>query len=128
MYYGPKPLILLDAKHFQEANKQLHEDFVKDPAFAQAMETLYPGIIDGVKPGPRGAYSRTAPTPDVTWHHEPNRVGILQLMPIVQHTAGGSIQSVLHPNGRGGMQNWGGGRRRKNREENMIICINYLTF
>ena len=102
-----------DAKHFQEANKQLHEAFVKDPAFAQAMETLYLGIIDGVKPGPRGAYPRKPPTPDVTWHHESNRVGILQLMPIVQRTASGPIQSVLHPNGRGGMQNWGGGRRRK---------------
>ena len=49
----------------------------------------------------------------VTWHHEPNRVGILQLVPTEQHTASGPIQSVLHPNGRGGMQNWGGGRRRK---------------
>lgn len=102
-----------DAKHFQEANKQLNEAFVKDPAFAQEMETLYPGIIDGVKPGPRDAYPRTAPTQDVTWHHEANRVGILQLVPTEQHTASGPIQSVLHPNGRGGMQNWGGGRRRK---------------
>ena len=38
-----------DARHFQEANRQLHEAFERNPQFAQAMETLYPGIIEGVK-------------------------------------------------------------------------------
>lgn len=102
-----------DGKHFQEANKQLHEAFMKDATFANEMEKYYPGIIDGVKPGARGAYPRKPPTADVTWHHEANRKGILQLMPIEQHTAKGKIQSILHPNGRGGMQNWGGGRNRR---------------
>lgn len=77
------------------------------------MENLYPGIIKGVQPGKRGAYSRKSPTKDVTWHHDSEREGILQLMPIKQHTAKGKIQPVLHPNGRGGMKNWGGGRKRK---------------
>ena len=102
-----------DARHFQEANRQLHEAFERNPQFAQAMETLYPGIIEGVKLGKRGAYPRTHPTKEVTWHHEANRAGILQLMPINQHRAKGKIQSILHPNGKGGMENWGGGRKRK---------------
>lgn len=102
-----------DAKHYQEANKQLHEAFVKDPEFAQGMENLYPGIIEGVKPGKRGAYPRKPPTKDVTWHHEAHREGILQLIPTEQHVAPGKIQSVLHPDGKGGMSNWGGGRKRQ---------------
>ncbi|WCF09237.1 hypothetical protein NDS46_04860 [Paenibacillus thiaminolyticus] len=36
-----------DARHFQEANRQLHEAFQVDPRFAQKMEALYPGITDG---------------------------------------------------------------------------------
>ena len=102
-----------DARHFQEANRQLHNVFKADPEFAQQMETLYPGIIEGVKPGNRGAYPRRAPTKDVTWHHEATRKGILQLIPIEQHTAKGNIQSILHPQGKGGMENWGGGRTRR---------------
>lgn len=102
-----------DARHFQEANKQLHGYFQANPDFAQELEKLYPGIIEGVQPGIRGAYPRKAPTPDVTWHHEAYRKGIMQLVPINQHTAKGIIQSILHPNGKGGMQNWGGGRVRK---------------
>ena len=102
-----------DARHFQEANRQLLEASERESQFAQAMEILYPGIIEGVKPGKRGAYPRTHPTKDVTWHHEANRAGILQLIPINQHRAKGIIQSVLHSNGKGGMENWGGGRKRK---------------
>ncbi|OMF84033.1 hypothetical protein [Paenibacillus sp. FSL R7-0337] len=65
-----------DARHFQEANKRLHEAFQIDSNFAREMEELYPGIIEGVKPGKRGAFPRKAPTPEVTWHHEPYREGI----------------------------------------------------
>ncbi|MDP4147489.1 MAG: hypothetical protein Q8936_23975, partial [Bacillota bacterium] len=99
-----------DAKHFQEANRQLYNAFQSDASFAQSMEELYPGIIDGVKPGKRGAFPRQAPTKDVSWNHEANREGVLQLIPREQHQAKGLIQSIFHPNGRGGMQNWGGGR------------------
>ena len=102
-----------DERHFQEANKQLYNAFQADPEFAQLMESIYPGIVEGVKPGKRGAFSRKAPTKDVTWHHEATRSDILQLIPIEQHRAKGKIQSILHPQGRGGMENWGGGRKRK---------------
>ncbi len=97
-------------RHFQEANRQLYEAFQKDSRFAQQMEDLYPGIIKGVQPGKRGAFSRNAPTKDVTWHHNPYEEGLLQLVPRSQHGAAGPIQSILHPGGKGGMEIWGGGR------------------
>ncbi|RKT55561.1 RHS repeat-associated core domain-containing protein [Saccharothrix australiensis] len=105
--------------HFSEANRQLHAAFQSDPAFARSMEQLYPGIVDGVAPGPRGGFPRRGPIPGVdggdpplTWHHHPTRPGVLQLIPYEHHTAAGPVQGSLHPNGRGGMENWGGGRRR----------------
>lgn len=101
-----------DRHHFAVANRQLHAAFQSDPAFAQAMNTMYPGIVDGVQPGPRGAYPRTSPHEDLTWHHEANRPGAMQLIPREHHTAPGPVQGSLHPDGRGGMENWGGGRRR----------------
>ena len=97
-------------RHFQEANKQLYEVLQKDSRFAQQMEELYPGINKGVEPGARGAFSRKPPTDDVTWHHHPDREGVMQLIPFEQHTAKGPIQSILHPGRKGGMENWGGGR------------------
>lgn len=66
--------------------------------------------VHGVKPGSRGAFPRTAPTRALSWHHHPARVGVLQLIPREQHRAKGLIQSILHPNKKGGMENWGGGR------------------
>jgi hypothetical protein len=42
-----------DARHFQTANKQLYEAFQADSEFAQEMERIYLGIIDGVQPGAR---------------------------------------------------------------------------
>lgn len=99
-----------DRAHFQEANRQLHAALEADPAFADAMETMYPGIKSGVAPGPRGAHRRGPPTADTTWHHHPDREGVLQLMPRDQHRAPGPVQQSLHPDQRGGMQNWGGGR------------------
>jgi RHS repeat-associated protein len=101
-----------DRHHFSVANQQLHAAFQNDPAFAQAMDDMYPGIVDGVQPGPRGAYPRMSPHEDLTWHHEANRPGVLQLIPREHHTAPGPVQGSLHPEGRGGMENWGGGRRR----------------
>ncbi|WP_420878175.1 HNH endonuclease [Sorangium cellulosum] len=42
-----------------------------------------------------------------TWHHVPGRPGVLQLVPIEQHASGSSWQHLLHPNGQGGMSEWG---------------------
>ncbi|MER2010461.1 MAG: HNH endonuclease, partial [Psychrobacillus sp.] len=97
-------------RHFQKANEQLYNVFQKDSNFAQEMERLYPGINKGVQPGNRGKFSRNAPTKEVTWHHHAEYEGVLQLVPRNQHQAKGPIQQILHPEGRGGMENWGGGR------------------
>ena len=96
--------------HFSLANAELHETFKADPAFAQQMETQYPGIIKGVQPGPRGAFPRSAPTDQLTWHHAADPPGTMQLVEREQHRAPGPIQSSLHPDGQGGMEIWGGGR------------------
>ncbi|MEQ8819593.1 MAG: hypothetical protein RLY93_05065 [Sumerlaeia bacterium] len=104
-----------DAIHFQEANKQLYEVMNGDARFAHMMENLYPGITEGVSPGARGAFPRTPPTPDVTWHHHTTREGVLQLVPRSQHSAPGAVQKTLHPDGRGGMEVWGGGRKGRMR-------------
>ena len=74
------------------------------------MEELYPRINKGVQPGSRGKFSRNAPAKEVTWHHHAEIEGLLQLVPRKQHQAKGPIQKILHPEGRGGMENWGGGR------------------
>lgn len=99
-----------DRSHFAEGNRQLHAAFQSDPAFAREMENLYPGIINGVAPGRRGAFPRRPPQGDLTWHHHATRQGVLQLIPREHHRAPGPVQGSLHPGGRGGMENWGGGR------------------
>jgi len=95
-------------RHNQISNQALHEVFETDPAFATRMENLYPGIVDGVRPGSRGAFPDGRPTPDVTWHHgtEP---GQMQLVPRDQHIAPGPVQDSLHPgpNRGGGFADWG---------------------
>ena len=101
---------VVDTKHFQQANKQLYDAFQADPKFAKAMEEVYPGINQGVMPGKRGAFPNGAPTRDVTWHHNPYEEGLLQLVRRDQHRAGGFTQSIFHPEGKGGMEVWGGGR------------------
>ncbi|WP_431045626.1 polymorphic toxin-type HINT domain-containing protein [Roseateles sp. L2-2] len=43
------------------------------------------------------------------WHHAPDRPGVMQLVPEVQHTSGSIFQDVLHPGGSGGFAQWGRG-------------------
>lgn len=74
-----------DKFHFQESNQQLHQAMRSDPAFAQGMEQMYPGITQGVSQGPCGAYPRRSPHPDLTWHHNANDEAAMQLVPISQH-------------------------------------------
>lgn len=99
-------------RHFQQMNEQLFNAFKADPAFAARMEAEFPGVILGVQPGKKGAFSRGSPTSDLTWHHEPNTPGLMQLVPRNQHAATGAVQRALHPNQQGGMEVWGGGRRK----------------
>ncbi|WP_438037271.1 HNH endonuclease [Sorangium sp. So ce204] len=42
-----------------------------------------------------------------TWHHVPERPGVVQLVPRAQHTAGSGYYELMHPEGRGGFFLWG---------------------
>ena len=100
-----------DRHHFSQSNRQLHEPIQGDPEFANAMESLYPGVSEHVAPGPRGGLLAEPPQ-DLTWHHHPDREGVMQLVLREHRRAPGAVQELLHPNQRGGMENWGGGRSR----------------
>lgn len=102
--------MISDTRHFQEANRQLYETFRANSEFAKQMEELYPGINNGIQPRARGSFSPYPPAKGVTWHHNAEREGVLQLVNRSQHKAHGFIQKILHPDGRGGMEIWGGGR------------------
>jgi RHS repeat-associated protein len=93
-----------DDYHFSKANESLHQRFECDPSFAASMESKYPGIVDRVKPGPRGAYS-TDPPPNTTWHHS-NTPGKLELVDMADHQM---YHKIYHPDGEGGRKKWGGG-------------------
>jgi hypothetical protein len=106
-----------DRTHFQEANRQLYEAMQSDPDFAKQMEEIYPGLTEAIQPGARGAYPRRSPTSaDLTWHHDAYRAGSMQLIPRDQHTSPGAVQESLHPNRKGGMEIWGGGRRKSGKK------------
>ena len=57
-----------DDYHFSKANESLHKRFQSDLVFAASMEAKYPGIVENVKPGPKGGYSPD-PSAGTTWHH-----------------------------------------------------------
>lgn len=47
------------------------------------------------------------------WHHHPDRVGVMQLVPKWQHSNSSSIfWKTMHPTGSGGMSLWGRGYGR----------------
>jgi len=93
-------------RHNQLSNQALDEAFRANPDFARQMEALYPGILQGVRPGQRGAYPRSSPTPELTWHHG-TAPGQMQLVPRSHHQAPGPVQDSLHPGGTGGFSGWG---------------------
>ncbi len=97
-----------DANHFRQANEALNREFEKDPDFAKAMESAFPGISEWVRPNAQGGFA-SRPFPGLSWHHTPFQPGILQLVPRGQHQAPGPVQRNLHPEGVGGRELWGGG-------------------
>jgi hypothetical protein len=44
--------------------------------------------------------------PGWTWHHVPDRPGVMQLVP-TSHHQGSAWQALLHPNREGGFKIWG---------------------
>ena len=107
----PGTLSASDGNHFRQGNRQVHEMMQADPKIAARIEAQFPGVTSHVTPGPRGGFADTSP-PGLTWHHHPDKPGVLELVPRPQHQAGGPVQGSLHPGGTGGRENWGGGRRR----------------
>lgn len=92
--------------HFKEANRNLAAAMDADPAFGQLMESMIPGLRKAIV-GPRGGISRRSPTSlGWTWHHHVDP-GRMQLVPTVQHEAGGALQRLFHPGGVGGFSIWG---------------------
>jgi len=86
------------AAHFTEANKQLLESMA-NPELAEAFQAAgvqysWPLKLSGSPPG-------------WTWHHVADQPGVLQLVPRQQHAPGSLWQVLLHPEGRGGMAEWG---------------------
>ena len=107
-----------EAAHFRESNKQLYkaiqESLLNGDSFASELEKEFPGITKHVTPGPRGGFKDSA-HPSTSWHHEPSKPGLMQLVPRPQHKYqksgnGERIADILHPNCKGGMEIWGGGR------------------
>lgn len=90
--------------HFKAANEALLAEMRAGRETASAMQTL--GIQ--VPTNGAGAAKGLSPT-GWTWHHVPDRPGVLQLVPRVQHTAGSGYYELMHPTGQGGFFLWGKG-------------------
>jgi hypothetical protein len=87
--------------HFKASNEALLAEMRANPGFASAMEAL------GIKPPTSGAGTALPRSPPGwTWHHVPNRPGVMQLVPTPQHQ-GGPWQPLFHPGGVGGFKLWG---------------------
>ncbi len=94
-----------DAKHFQEANRQLYYQMKNNPNYRNKLELINPNIFKEVSPGKRGAFPRRKPT-GFTWHHHPTIAGLLQLVDEKDHN---DRHKDYHPLGFGGRKAWGGG-------------------
>jgi hypothetical protein len=79
------------AVHFNRANAALDADLKADPAFRETMERLIPGISDDVS----AIGGRKTPAGWI-WHHDLG-AGVMQLVPVVQHTPGSLWWRILHP-------------------------------
>lgn len=92
--------------HFNRANKALDQAFTSDPSFQAQMEQQIPGAGAAVS----SSGGRDEPS-GWTWHHAPTsvtqgRVGVMQLVPAVQHTPGTAFYRLMHPDGFGGYSEW----------------------
>jgi hypothetical protein len=83
--------------HFAAANKNLEFAIKSDTQFAKMVNGL--GIRVPEKLGQSPA--------NWTWHHVPDRPGVLQLVPRDQHNPGSIWQRLLHPDRKGGFNQRG---------------------
>jgi hypothetical protein len=101
---NPSEYTKSDTYHFAKGNESLHNKFQNNQNLASQMEVKYPGIVDHVKPGAKGAFSTEA-APGTTWHHS-EKPGVLELVDRKDHK---KFHKVYHPDGEGGRKKWGGG-------------------
>ncbi|WP_205873675.1 RHS repeat-associated core domain-containing protein [Mycobacterium camsae] len=104
-----------DARHFQEANRQLYHQVLNSPDLLDFIESRYPGTMEHVTPSrvgedglPNGQFSRRPP-PGLTWHHH-ELPGLMQLVDRIDHA---TRHGDYHPKGYGGRAIWGGGSTRR---------------
>lgn len=100
-----------DRVHFKEANKQLYNTMSSDEKSKRAYEEIFPGLYNSISPNKLGLFPSKPPTKQgLTWHHIYHEEGVLELIPRSHHRSSGTVQKNLHPNNKGGMKVWGGGR------------------
>ncbi|MDP2162163.1 MAG: HNH endonuclease, partial [Flavobacterium sp.] len=92
--------------HFKAANTALDDAISSDAIFANSIKQL--GIT--IPKTPAGTITGNK-IPNWVWHHGTD-IGVMQLVPQVQHTNGSIFWRTLHPTGKGGMSIWGGGYKR----------------
>ena len=95
-----------DAKQFQKANESLYNKIQSDPKFAKEFTAKYPKAFDSIKPGARGGFPSKSPS-GLTWHHN-NTAGQLDLVDRTDHK---KFHKIYHPDGSGGRDKWGGGKK-----------------
>jgi adhesin HecA-like repeat protein len=106
----------LDKVHFQEANKQLYNSMQSDLSLKASLNRLYPGLEKAIAPNAKGVFPSKPPTSiGLTWHHDAYNAGRMDLILRSHHTSAGPVQHNLHPNQKGGMELWGGGRKNKDK-------------
>ncbi|AUX38230.1 MULTISPECIES: RHS repeat-associated core domain-containing protein [Sorangium] len=88
--------------HFRAANQAILADMRASSELTQAMR----GLSIEVPTSASGAAQGLSPS-GWTWHHVPERPGVVQLVPRAQHTAGSGFYELMHPEGRGGFFLWG---------------------
>ncbi|MFO0760081.1 MAG: FG-GAP-like repeat-containing protein [Byssovorax sp.] len=87
--------------HFKAANEIVLAEVKANPALASSFDAL------GIQIPTSGAGTALPRSPGGwTWHHVPERPGVLQLVPTMQHQ-GGAWQALLHPSAIGGFKLWG---------------------
>ena len=84
--------------HYREANRTLAETLRSSAEFAAEIEALIPKLLQRIT-GPGGGIRDRAPTGWV-WHHAVE-VGVMQLVPKVQHTVGSQFWRLMHSFGKG---------------------------
>ncbi len=91
-----------DGVQFNRANKAFIQRMNTDQVFRRDMLGRYPALLDWLD-NPKLSRSPAG----LTWHHDPNVPGQLQLVDRLDHR---NNHGLYHPDGQGGREKWGGGK------------------